>query len=726
MTDPFLLPTLPSLLAHPGEPFLHRDLSWVQFNERVLSQARSSRNPLLERVRFLGITASTLDEFFQIRFPSLLRSGGTTRLGPAHAGDPQERVRGALLEAVARFHVRKAETFEILGSELVPFGIHLIRGTNAGDPGHPLGASVFEEHVLPALAPLDNFSAAQLRNLENLQLACVFPGGVWLAPPRSLPPIHVVAKGDAIHIFFLDHLLASHLGPALRVEGRPALLRLTRDGDFTVDFHEEDSASIPDRVLSIVKQRERGRMVRLQISPDAPPALLAEALAALHLPRGACFAVRDSLVLHGLKEVPHRMPESRRADPKLFHPPLQAFVPAAVRTPSAILDLLARQDLLLHHPYDSFDAFLNFIRAACDDPAVTRIEQTIYRTDADAAVFEAIKAAAGRKKMRVIIEPRARFDELNNLRLTAELRKAGVEVGFGFGRLKLHAKIALVTRRDPAGERQYTHLSTGNYNTITARQYEDLALLTSHPEIGRDARYFFDSVWAGRIPGRFRLLLSAPASLHRRLTALIETEIQAAREKRPARIFAKLNGLVDETIIRQLYRASQAGVRVDLVVRGACSLIPGVRGLSENIRVIGLVDRWLEHSRIYAFAAAKATYLSSADWMPRNFFSRLEVAFPVLDENLRRYLEEVVIGAYLSDTVKARELTPEGTWKKRTEASLHAAPPPEALAGTRFDDRGMRCQFFFEDLAAKGYRGTPLRRPLSKKEKTEARGPKPE
>ena len=256
--------------------------------------------------------------------------------------------------------------------------------------------------------------------------------------------------------------------------------------------------------------------------------------------------------------------------------------------------------------------------------------------------------------------------------------------------LKLHAKIALVTRNEPEGKRLYTHLSTGNYNALTARQYTDLALLTGSPEMGLDARTFFDAVWNGQVPTSFRQLVSAPAKLHRRLLNLIQAETEAAQQGKKARIVAKVNALVDTVVIEHLYRASQAGVQVELIVRGACSLIPGVKGLSENIRVISIVDRFLEHSRIYYFENSKILYLSSADWMPRNFFSRLELAFPVTDPKLYRYLVEVVIPTYLSDSVKARELTPQGTWRKRYSRS------------------GVRSQFLFEQLAVKNYAGTPL------------------
>jgi polyphosphate kinase len=323
--------------------------------------------------------------------------------------------------------------------------------------------------------------------------------------------------------------------------------------------------------------------------------------------------------------------------------------------------------------------------------------------DALSPVIEELKSAAKTKKrVRVIIELRARFDEMNNLRLAEDLRKSGVEVAFGFGQLKVHAKVALVTRQEKDGERLYTHLSTGNYNAATARAYEDLAILTARPTFGEDARLFFDAVCRGQVPTGFKTIVPAPARLHRLLLQLIEAETAAAQAGRPASLFAKVNALVDEGIIESLYRASQAGVRVNLMVRGACSLIPGVKGLSDNIRVLSIVDRFLEHSRIFYFGDSNRMYLSSADWMPRNFFSRLEVAFPILDDRLQHFIRDVVIPIYLSDTVKARELTPQGTWRKRATSVSHSIPDSLRLPAP------VRAQSCFEDLARRAYRGTPL------------------
>jgi polyphosphate kinase len=711
------LPTLPSLLAQSKIPLIHRDLSWLQFNERVLAEANQATNPLLERIKFLAISSSNLDEFFMIRVASLGRSiqSRASRDGGSRAQHEEarwlERVRDNILEAVAKFGARQLEALDLLSAELEPEGLQIVRGAQPGELAYDVGKRLFEEQILTRLTPPEGFSQAKLNLLENLQLGVLFRGGVWFRIPRNLPPVLAAREvpegaGTQTYFFFLDDLLSCHLGEAFRLEGPCGIVRLTRDGDFTVDLEEEDTESIPDIVRTGLGSRERGRPMRLQYYGEVPEELLSNSVTSLKLVHGQLLPAPGTLCLHGLWAVVNQAPEDVARRPGLAYPSRPSIIPPPLQVPAQNFERVRKQDVLLHHPYDAFDGFVSWIREACADPEVTQIEQTVYRMDALSPIMEALKLAARHKKVRVIIELRARFDELNNLSLAEELRKAGVEVAFGFGKLKLHAKIALVTRREGETRRYYTHLSTGNYNAFTARQYTDLAILTAHPEIGADARLFFDSVFSGEVPASFKQLIPAPARLHRLLVSHIQAETQAAQAGRKARIVAKVNALVDAAVIEHLYQASQAGVQVDLIVRGACSLIPGVKGLSDRIRVISVVDRFLEHSRIYYFGDSGRMYLSSADWMPRNFFSRLEIAFPVLDPQLFRYLQDVVIPAYLADTVKGMELTPQGTWKKRTMASVRAYRPPTAEAV--FGKKPVRSQFLFQELAARGYQGTPL------------------
>lgn len=691
------LPTLPSLLRAPLLPFIHRDVSWLQFNDRVLAESRhSSGNPVLERAKFLAISASNLDEFFMIRLSSLNRAIRTPAKGRSAAETARlEQIRDAILESVAKFIARQAESFDILIQDLAANRIFICRSFRDGDTAASIAADVFEKEVLPKLTPPETFDLSQLGPMPNLKTAVLFPGQLWFSVPRAIPNVFYRADpgtGNS-YFFFLDDLLETFLGRNFGVNGQCGIIRLTRDADITVDIEEEDPASIPDIVRTELGSRERGHPMRLQYRGDLSDDVLSHLATLLKLSPMQVIPAPAGLYLNSLWAVARQAPVETPEEKNLRYPPLPKSVPLVFEHRAGLFQEIAQRDYLLHHPYDSFDAFVDLLSTAADDPDVIQIEQTVYRVDKDSPLIEALKRAAQTKKVRVFIELRARFDEFNNLRLADELRKAGVEIHFGFGKLKLHAKVTLITRREGQELRQYSHLSTGNYNSVTAKQYTDLAVITANADIGNDARKFFDSVALGKVPTGFKRLLSAPIQLHRRLLALIEGETEAARRGEKTRIVAKVNALVDEEVIEALYRASQAGVAVDLVVRGACSLIPGVKRLSENIRVVSVVDRFLEHSRLYYFENAKVMYLSSADWMPRNFFSRLELAFPILDERIYTYIERFVIPAYFADNVKARELTLQGIWKKRS----HRGGTP-----------GVRAQALFEDLAKRKYEGTPL------------------
>ncbi|RZA06191.1 MAG: polyphosphate kinase 1 [Proteobacteria bacterium] len=508
-----------------------------------------------------------------------------------------------------------------------------------------------------------------------------------------MPPVFFERDEGTVHVYFLDDLLLSHLDHMLPLKEKPGILRITRDADFTVDLSDSDPESTPDLIRKNLGSRDKGRLVRMQYAGAFPKEFIQEAADSLKLDLRQCFKAPGTLCLHGMLGMVSDISGDYRSSPTLAAPPLRSTLPLPFE-PGHIEKLFAnltKSDFVLHHPYDSFDAYIAFLAQACADPMVTMIEQTIYRTDAVGQIVATLKTAAKTKKVKVILELRARFDESNNLRVADDLRSAGCEVRFGFGALKLHAKVTLVTRKEGDKIVRYTHLATGNYNAKTARLYTDFSLLTGNADIGDDARLFFDAVSKNEVPTNFKQLVTAPTKMHQKIRTLIKAETEAARAGKKARIFAKVNAMVDEKITEDLYAASQAGVQVDLIVRGACSLIPGVKGLSENIRVISIVDRLLEHSRIYYFQNAEAVYLSSADWMPRNFFSRLEIAFPILNKRIYRFMEEVVIPGYLNDNVKARRLTNRGTW-------------------VRTPDHGKahQAQVYFEELAAERYANTPL------------------
>jgi len=475
--------------------------------------------------------------------------------------------------------------------------------------------------------------------------------------------------------------------------GGPGFLRLTRDGDYEYDLSSANPHAIPDLVKTKIGYRDRSKAIRLQINSELSPAALQDCLAALGLSADHVFKAPGTVFLQGLWILYREVLSHISSKNSLYFNIPSGILPRPFKTKQPFSGMLLKKDRILHHPYDSFDSFVNFIAWAAQDPKVVSIEQTIYRMDPDSPILTHLKQAAKTKKVTVVIELRARFDEWNNLQIAAELKKAGAQVFYGFGKLKLHAKITLVSLKTEGEIVTFTHLSTGNYHSGTAKSYTDLALITSDSDIGRDAKHFFESVTNNHIPSTFKKLVVAPTGLAKKIRQLIEQEIKTAQSGKPARIFAKVNALVDEATIESLYKASQAGVKIDLVVRGACSLVPGVPGVSDNIRVISILDFFLEHSRIYFFESSEKLYLSSADWMPRNFLRRLEIAFPVEDPRLFSFLKDVVIPAYLKDSAQGKELTAQGHWKTRNIS--HSTSP-------------FRSQHYFSEIAAKHYKGTPL------------------
>jgi polyphosphate kinase len=710
----YFLPTNRNLLKSPRRPLIDRDLSWLTFNERVLHEARTRENPLLERLKFLIISHTNLDEFFMIRFASLMRFlKSMTRKKNSVSSTHLFKLKHEILRSLHPFTVKQVETLELLTHSLAEWGIQIQPALKPGNRLHRAAKKFFTQTLLPSLAKAERFDPKHLKSLPNMQFALLLSNQTWVKLPNV--PLGFTWHDSQTQTFCylsLETLIQHFLAPGhpFPVPSAWGWVRLTRDCDFSQFIEEEDTASIPDVVKSKVKLRDMGTPVRLQYSGDIPADLLRKFPQVLQLSSSQVFLTPQLITLPGLWKVLTDLPKNFSLNQRVSLPPLQ---PAQFGYFSEAETLFARiqtRDVLLHHPYDDFGNFLKLIQLACQDPKVSRIYITIYRTDVSSPLLSALKSAAKSKDVRVLIELRARFDEMNNISLSEELIQAGIRVYFGFGRLKLHAKLSLIGRIEQGVEKRYAHLSTGNYNSTTARIYEDFGILTCHRDLCKDVQVFFDRICTGALPGRFKKLISAPMNLHKKLIQLIHQEIRASQRGGKARIFAKVNALVDAQIISHLYQASQAGVAVDLVVRGACSLIPGVKGLSENIRVISLVDRFLEHSRIYYFGHSQEMYLSSADWMPRNFFSRLEIAFPVLDPSIFDYIAQIVIPAYLMDTSKARELTPQGSWKRRTALPKSVGSPQMKALMKAFESPQIRTQLFFEKLSATHYLHTPLER----------------
>jgi len=673
-----------------SERFFNRDLSWLAFNDRVLSEAAAPSVPPLERLRFATIVSSNLDEFFSVRVAEI---GKTARLTPSRRfpdGLNARQVLAQIREHALRQKSRQANVLEDVLAALKAEGIEILtdfsescrsdRDIQARLPRLRTVLRRFPEPLPPLMS-------------ERIHVFVRFPReyAIVTIVEREARLVALSRRARAARRFaLLERWLADRaddLFPEREViEAFP--FKIIRDADlrYRPDYEE----SLEDQIFEAVQRRVRAKVVRLEVdSPTYSEGALFLATS-LGLDSAALYRFDLPLDLRTLARIEPTKPGSLR------YPPIEPRVPGPFRKPRSAFAVVRKHDILLHHPYDSFDIVVKFLQGAARDPQVTRIYHTLYRTSQDSPVMQALmEAAANGKKVTAYVEIKARFDELNNLRWAEELRKAGVRVVRHLGRFKVHSKVTQVMRAENGVEVSYLHLGTGNYHPITAKQYTDLGLLTCDEALGREVSAYFAALARGRRPERFRELLVAPVNLHSNMLALIREETRLHKAGTRGHIIAKMNSLVDPVIIEALYEASRAGVKIDLLVRGICCLRPGIAGMSENIRVLSVVDRFLEHSRIYYFRAggARKLYLSSADWMPRNFYSRYEVAFPVKDPALKKYVHDTILGKGMADNQKGWTLKPDGSYARVT-------PGPGAAL--------VRSQTFFEALARTDYRDTAL------------------
>jgi len=652
--------------------YFSRELSWLAFNRRVLEQALDERHPLLERVRFLAIVASNLDEFFQIRVAGLIQQVENGVSEPSPDGMPPR-------EQLRRIHSVVAslveDQYRCWHEQLVPglaregLEIRSMRELNPAEINW--AKTYFREQILPVLTPLAIDQAHPFPQLGNKTLNIVATLDIAETPeeerlvailpvPRILPRIVRVdvENGSVQRYLFLTELIKSFAGelfPGYRLIGAHAF-RVTRNSDLYID--EEEAENLLKKIEEELRNQRRGAAVRLEIEDGVDDGIFATLCEHLHLSHEYVFRLQGPISFHRL----HSLADIDRPD--LKYPVFTPVMPAAIPAAHQVFDVLRTQDVLLHHPYDSFTPVVEFVEQAARDPQVFAIKQTLYRTSGDSPIVRAlIEASRNGKQVTALVELKARFDEANNIQWARQLEEAGVHVVYGMVGHKIHCKVCLVVRREGKVLRQYAHLGTGNYNPRTARLYTDISILTCRENLTKEISYLFNTLTGlGRNPS-FSQLLVSPYNNHARTIELIDQEAANAREGRPARIMAKMNALVDKTTIDHLYAASKAGVRIDLIVRGVCCLVPGLRGLSENIRVRSVVGRFLEHARAFYFENAGSEPLilaGSSDWMPRNFFRRVEVVFPVESPELRRWFVEEFFGMELQDNVNARELYPHG------------------------------------------------------------------
>ena len=658
--------------------FNGRDHSWMAFNGRVLEEAEDPTNPLLERVKFLAITASNLDEYVEIRQAGLMQRIEDGYREPGFDGLRPDESLSILTADIHRFVAAQYRCWnEQLLPELRTQGVRLLEWEELDDEARGFAQGYFQREVDPLLTPIAIDPAHPFPRVLNKALCLALllkrkrrsSGPLVLGVvtvPRALPRfVRLPSAEGRFDYLLLQDLIAKNLGGMYRgyeVMARTAF-RVTRNSNLY--FEEEEARSLLETIRVELHNRRKGDAVRLEIETGADAEIVERLRVNFELDEDQVFRGEGPV---NLSRLMFFYGDVRRPDLKFL-----PFTPKALnlsRKSANIFEELRQRDILLHHPYDSYDPVVDFIQQGAEDPAVVTIKQTLYRTSADSPVFSALIEAAATKEATLVVELMARFDEASNIRWARSMEDAGVQVFHGVVGLKSHCKLALLVRRDEDGvTRRYCHLGTGNYNPVTARFYTDLSVLTSDPQITERVHMVFNYLTAHAELDDYRPLLVAPLTMAESFLGLIRREQEHALAGRPAHIVAKMNALLEPSIIDALYRASQAGVEVDLIIRGLSILRPGVKGLSERIRVRSIVGRFLEHSRIFHFAngGEDEIYLGSADWMPRNLFERCEVVFPVRDPAVKARIHEEILPAYLADTLKARLQQADGSYVRASK-----------------------------------------------------------
>jgi polyphosphate kinase len=660
--------------------FINRELSWLEFNQRVLDEALDPKAPLLERLKFFCIASSNLDEFFEVRVAGVKQQIESEVVKRSVDG----------LTATETFRAIHRRVRQMVGQQYACWRDELVPGlARHGICFHEIAAlpesdqkaidDYYRTEVRPVITPLAidpahpfpqllNKSLNLIVQLEMRQGRQMLRHLAVVQVPRVFPRLVKLPRDDSRQDYvLLDRLIGHYLAdlfPGTRILGH-WMFRVTRNSELYID--EEEAANLLKAVEQELHNRRRGEAVRLEIEPGCPLEIRQALLGTLRLTEDDLYEVAGPL-----HPSPLLMLAEGDHSPELRDSPFVAPVAEALRDRPDLFGAIRERDILLHHPYDNFSSVIDFLLRAAEDPAVLAIKQTLYRTGGDTRIVGALmKAVENGKQVTAVVELRARFDERNNIDWARRLEDNGVHVVYGLVGYKIHCKTTLVVRRDADGIRRYLHLGTGNYNASTARIYTDLGLLTCRPDLGEDATNLFNLLTGICQFQGTRKFMVAPYQLHQRMLELIEREAANARQGVPARIIAKMNSLVDPEIIEALYRASQAGVNIDLIVRGICCLRAGVPGISEKITVRSIVGRFLEHSRIFYFenGCRPEVYVGSADWMPRNFFRRIELVFPIEDGVLRDRLKREILDVQLADNVKARLLRPDGTYVRAQPAA---------------------------------------------------------
>ena len=655
--------------------YVNREYSWIQFNKRVLDQANDLSNPLLERCKFLSIFCSNLDEFFMVRVGSLLNE---TRVTPDVCENktgltPQQQIDG-ILQVCRELYAARGLTFSRLSRELKKDGVRLLRGKDLSERQKKICRELFLERILPLLSPMVLDAKHPMMRFENMHLYMMYElekegrdmYGIMAVSPK-LEKIYAVGGGKRINLITLEELVrlfGEEAFSGYRVKSS-SMFRVTRNADFDALMEDADVEHDFDFSKYLKSKIEtRGSLAAVRVETDGQSdGLKSLVLKTLGVKKQSCFTVEHHFDYKFLFSLSKFIPEEKSR--ALRYPPFKGRIPSACENAFSLISEVEKRDLFLAYPFDSMEPLIRLLNECAESPKVVSIKITIYRLDKYSRIVEALKKASENgKEVTVVMELCARFDEENNLHFAGVLQEAGCTILYGVSNYKVHSKIVSVVLSDEGGLRYITHLGTGNYNESTARQYTDLNIITSDREIGEDGVAFFRNIAIANVGDRYQKLLIAPNTLKSGLIACIDREIEKAREGRPASIFCKMNSLTDKQIIDKLAYAGRCGVKVRLIVRGICCLLAGVPGQTDNIRVISIVGRFLEHSRVYCFGEGedRIMYISSADLMTRNTDRRVEIATPVLDPEIAADITRIMETMW-KDNVKARRLMPDGSYR---------------------------------------------------------------
>ena len=666
-------------LAPDESPYFNRELSWLQFNQRVLAEASNEQYPLLERLRFLSISGSNLDEFMMIRVAGLVGQAQRGIDRPSIDGRTPTQQLAAIREMLVELSSRQQSIWRTLSESLAATDIHIADEQRVSPAAHKWLKSFFLEEILPIITPQALDPAHPFPFVQNEGMGLLFTLTrdadkeqliEMVLIPSALPrfvrvPDDVMGEGGALYISIagLIQRYAGALFPGFTIQG-DGLFRVLRDSDIEI---EEEAEDLVRTFRSAIQRRRRGQVIQLEMEEDFDPAAQAVLLEQLGVHEAAVIKTDGMIGIDGLAEI------VREDRPDLKFDAYSPRFPERIREHDGdAFSAIREKDIIIHHPYESFEVVVDFIRQAAADPDVVAIKQTLYRAGTQSAVIGAlIEAAEAGKSVTAVVELKARFDEEQNLKWASKLERAGVQVIYGFTDWKTHAKTAMVVRREGDSFRTYCHFGTGNYHPVTAKIYTDLSFFTADPKLGRDAAKMFNFVTGYVEPHALERIHIAPIDLRAEIYRRIDLEIANAAAGKPAAIWMKCNQLTDEGVIDRLYTASNAGVRVELMVRGICCLRPGVAGMSENIRVKSIIGRFLEHSRIYAFAnghampsAHAAVFISSADLMSRNLDRRVEALIPILNRTVHDQVLQQVLLANMLDTQQSWWLHPDGTYER--------------------------------------------------------------